>query len=663
MKGDGEDGDTLTRRRLLAVTGATAALAAACSNGGTEGGGETATVGPNTDLGTSASTIPNRADPMAYATDGSLATGAPAEGEQALAQLGGRTVDTGPEIFRRTTGDVEGAYAGSGATGGSGGAAGAGGGKTPAPAPTSTTPPTTAATTTTAPGSSTTTSTTAPATTTTTAPPAPPPEPTIELAVNRLSFGATPGQVSALQQGGDVWTWIDDQLTKTGPDPAVESLLTGLATLTNSNAANEAIGDTSDGRDRIRDEMRHATLLRAALSEHQLHEMMCDFWFNHFNINLFGNSSWVHLQPDDLAKVARAHSMGNFRDMLLASAHSPAMLVYLDNYTSDATSGNGINENWGRELLELHTLGIIDGQQVYTEADVRGAAMIMSGWSIEQGEGNAGFSEFLYRPDYHTTDAVSILDGAFSRGAPADLAAAQADGDALLEFLVLHPSTAEYLAYKLVKRFVTDTPPQSLVASTAQVYLANNTAIIPMLRHIFDSDEFALSSGLKMRRPFELAVAMLRRLQAQIAVDAGGHAADRLMDRLEDLGQPLYDWPTPDGYPDDAPEWVSADALLQRWRFAADLVRNRVTNDSEAQRVDVAILPIIPDPLPATAAELVQSMSQYLLDSPLPNAVVNMILASLNYAPNDAAADVVADAGDTEQIIAVLLTHPAFQYR
>jgi hypothetical protein len=385
--------------------------------------------------------------------------------------------------------------------------------------------------------------------------------------VARATFGWTPATERDLLDVG--WeAWLEAQLApSTIPDTAVTQLLGGYRTLNNTNAQNYVIWDTTDdGWWRIVGERSHATLLRALHSRRQLYEVMVEFWTNHFNINL-DETPADHFVTVDNREVARAHALGRFADLLQASAHSPAMLVYLDNWSSNANSEEGVNENYGRELLELHTLGIIDGVQPYTEADMRAVALIMSGWSVDIRENR---QVFQYRNGYHHTGPVSLLGGAFSTPGRSGTAGMQ-DGVDLLDVLAHHPATARYLAYKLCRRFVADTPPPELVDSAAQVYLANDTAIAPVLRHLFHSAAFAASPRAKVRRGFEVLVAYARALGGTVDPDPVSDLAAYVHSDwgiLGSLGQRLWGHTTPDGYPDQGPDWISADSLLQRWGTA-----------------------------------------------------------------------------------------------
>ncbi|HYF47632.1 MAG TPA: DUF1800 domain-containing protein, partial [Acidimicrobiales bacterium] len=389
--------------------------------------------------------------------------------------------------------------------------------------------------------------------------------------ISRATFGWTPQVERDVLDLGWV-AWLDQQLAPaTIPDPTVAQLLAGHQTLGNSNWQNYVLADTvEDGWWRVLGERAHSTILRALHSRRQLYEVMVELWTNHFNINL-DEADGDHMITVDNREVARAHALGRFADLLQASAHSPAMLVYLDNWVSDANSDEGVNENYGRELLELHSLGIVDGVQPYTEADVRGVALVMSGWSVNT---NRGAHTFQFKDAMHHHGPVSILNGAFSTPGRSGSAALQ-DGVDLLNVLARHPATARHLAHKLCRRFVADSPPPALVTSAAAVYTQHDTAIAPVLRHIFHSPEFAAATRSKVRRGFEVLVASARAMRGTVDPDPVGDLARRLHSPgwgiLDRLGQRLWGQVTPDGYPDTAPDWISADGLLRRWEMAGTL--------------------------------------------------------------------------------------------
>ena len=321
----------------------------------------------------------------------------------------------------------------------------------PLPVPTTTAPP--APVTTVAPAPP---PTTAPPTTTAPPPPVDGLAGLASLVVNKLTFGPKPGLVAQVQALG-VTAWIDQQLSP-GSLPDAEARLAGsdYQTLRNSNKANRVVQDSTAGQDRLFAEMDFANLQRAVFSERQLYEVMCDFWSNHFNI--WRQHTWMgFLRTRDLEDVIRPFALGKFKDMLSASAHSPSMLDYLDNLPNDASQPGGVNQNYARELLELHTLGIINGVQSYTENDVQAVAQIISGWALEWDSNSAHTYDFKFLPWQHSLPAVTAFGGAVSfptrtYGQGYD------DGVTLLNYLAHHPSTARYIAWELCRRFVSVSP-------------------------------------------------------------------------------------------------------------------------------------------------------------------------------------------------------------
>ena len=231
---------------------------------------------------------------------------------------------------------------------------------------------------------------------------------------NRVTFGVTPkviGDIAAFGTGG----YVEAQLTRNSPDAQTETRLGDFNLLGMGRKATYDRLRNLDGNDVLETELNHMNLLRAVYSENQLFEMVCQMWMDHFNINLFGEGRTEHLMIDYQENVIRANAMGTFRDLLVATANSTAMLTYLNNDTSNANSPQGVNENYGRELLELHTLGIDEnGNQVYNEADVRQASLAMSGWSMINDPDAANHTDFIFRDDFHTPDEVSILNGAWT---------------------------------------------------------------------------------------------------------------------------------------------------------------------------------------------------------------------------------------------------------
>jgi len=499
-------------------------------------------------------------------------------------------------------------------------------------------------------------------------PPAPPPAPgatvavSAEVAVNKLTFGARPGYVAAVKAMG-VGAWIDQQLSPAGLPQADDRVpAASYPTLANSNLQNDAVANLPSGSDRIYAEMDHAFLQRAVYSERQLYEVMCDFWANHFNV--WRRHTWMgFLRPRDHEDVVRANALGKFSTMLSASAHSPSMLDYLDNLPNDASQPGGVNQNYARELLELHSLGIIAGVQVYTEADVQAVAQIISGWALDWDDASATKYDFKFLPWQHSRTAVTAFGGAINVPARS-YGEGYSDGVTLIDYLAHHPSTARYICWKLCRRFIGDNPPMTLVDSAAAVFTANDTAIAPTLRHIFMSDEFAASGGTKVRRPLEHLVACLRAVNATMSTDPVGHSAVALRSALDDMGQPLFERATPDGYPDIAPYWVSSDSLLNRWEVSARIARNTLGDQTVvADRVRVDLPTLLPNPLPATVGELVAALASTLANFTIPAADIADICMAIALSASAAATTLSTSATKLALAMGLILSHPNFQRR
>ena len=444
----------------------------------------------------------------------------------------------------------------------------------------------------------------------------------------------------------------------------VEGAVGGYATLTNTPAQNWAVLQADGGQTRILGEVMHATFLRAVYSPKQLYEVMCDFWFNHLNVHMFGSYSFRHHTAPYLRDVIRPHALGRFADMLQASAANPAMLAYLDNWRSNANSSAGVNENYGRELLELHTLGIRGGAQVYTEVDVRNAAYVMSGWSIDTSNDQ---DVFRFRSNYHWRDAVSLLGGAWSRPdrTGADDATLIADAVDMIDFLARHRSTAEYVCWKLARRFVSDDPPEALVQRLADEWQATDTDIAAVMRMLLNSAEFAASGGQKVRRGLETVVSYFRSLEAVVDTNPVGDASEAIHSLswyegvLERHGQRLFSKATPDGYADTGPEWVSSDGMLRRWETAGLLAHSALADGVTA---DPAVL--LPSPLPATMGELVDAMILRATGSASSAAETTAYLGYLGMADTDpAASHPFGNAGLLADFAGLCLSRPSFQYR
>ncbi|HVE99025.1 MAG TPA: DUF1800 domain-containing protein [Mycobacteriales bacterium] len=398
----------------------------------------------------------------------------------------------------------------------------------------------------------------------------------------RLTFGPTPALLDRIRDlGADAW--IEEQLDPQSIDDMTVDTYVGVPSIgdvPHLPYARIDLGSLEVARSR--------TVIRQLFSQRQLYEVMVEFWANHFSI--FGDHvlAGSYRNADDLA-VARAHALGSFRDMLHASAHSPAMLFYLDQWLSD---GKNPNENYARELLELHTLGVDGG---YSERDMAQAALALTGWTVDTGRG-----EFVYRPESHHVGPLRVLGWRHANATPEG---GLAVGGLLLDYLAKHPSTARHLATKLCRRFVSDKPPASLVASTAKVYLASDTEIIPVLRHIFASRAFRTSVATKYRRPMELVGYAVRALGFEPKPQLAAEKGRAVLNQLVTLGQAPFNWPPPDGYPDEAPDWLSTAANLARWNFLLRLTAGQVGGLGQPDWNA-----LLGTPVPATAGALVDRL-------------------------------------------------------
>jgi uncharacterized protein (DUF1800 family) len=358
---------------------------------------------------------------------------------------------------------------------------------------------------------------------------------------------------------------------------------------------------------------------------------MVDFWSNHLNVTNPFDGGWDSRTPYD-NEVIRPHALGRFSDMLAASARSVAMMRYLDNASSKKKS---FNENYGRELLELHSVGL---DAKYSETDVRQSAYIMTGRMVDRN------SAFYYDKSQHYTGAVQVLGFAHPN---ANAAEGLAVGDAYLTYLATHPATARRIAFKLSRRFVCDDPPQTLVDRLTQSYLDNGSAIIPVLRTLFSSVEFWMSNGLKTRRPLENVVATARIL----GVTPGAQTADGL-DGLyyltNQLGHAPLTWGPPDGFPDVADYWGSAHSTLGTWNSHRALAMGQQKGVTYPKTESFVGLK------PDTYGQYLDTISQRLVHQPMQAAHKQALLAFLGVKDDTAVKDIRL-GGKIDQLVPLVL--------
>ncbi len=370
--------------------------------------------------------------------------------------------------------------------------------------------------------------------------------------LNRAGYGPRPGDYAKASAVG-LAAYLEEQLNPTLIDDRFVDGIMQEMTVYNK-PADQLSSKNKATRSIATRELQRATILRAAFSNRQLYEAMVEFWSDHFNIALPSNGTLRVFKMLDDRDVIRPNALGKFRDLLFASANSPAMLVYLDNIRSRADRPDKKpNENYPRELMELHTLDVTGG---YTQQDVEEAARIFSGWGVARGN-----KELLWQREFnakwHDDGEKQVLGQLFPAGQ------GEQDVNQLLDLLATHPSTARFIATKLVRRFVADQPPESLVSQVTQTYQSSDGDIKEMLRVIFLSDEFA-NAPEKLKRPYTYVISAIRALDGQLKNINKLEKIDNT--HLVAMGQGLFRWPAPNGYPDVSAAW--GNNLLPRWNFA-----------------------------------------------------------------------------------------------
>ena len=430
--------------------------------------------------------------------------------------------------------------------------------------------------------------------------------------LNRTGFGPRPGDIEKVRQLG-IQRYLDQQLRPERiADGHATARLAGLMTIglsslqiaeqfempqlearrqrqADAKIADAAPGDGKQPPNPIQQransvivELSEQKLLRAVYSERQLQEVLTDFWFNHFNVDARKGPARFMLTEYERDTI-RARVLGKFRDLLGATAKSPAMLFYLDNWMSadpnamplrrgrpfqnvapPVAQKRGLNENYGRELMELHTLGVDGG---YTQKDVTEVARAFTGWTIDRPRQGGGF---IFNPRLHDAGRKVVLGHVIEAGG------GESDGQQILDILAKHPRTAAFIATKLARHFVSDTPPQALVERAAVRFLATDGDLREVTRTILTSPEFLspVAYRAKVKTPFEFVVSALRASGADV------QDARPLVREVQQLGMPLYMCQPPTGYKDTADAWVNTGALVSRMNLAYRLAAGQLRGTS-----------------------------------------------------------------------------------
>ncbi len=548
--------------------------------------------------------------------------------------------------------------------------------------------------------------------------------------LDRITFGARPGDVERVMKMG--WEkFLDEQFhPERIADTAIEQKLKGIESIHLSNAelanyypppqviqqalkskgmealdfasgANAPTGQTEQDQkanqakrreiqktlkemgykqpQQVALELQQAKILRAVYSERQLQEVMTDFWFNHFNVFLQKGADRV-LTTTYERDAIRPHVFGKFEDLLKATAESPAMLFYLDNWMSAAPNAQamqrrekvakalerrqarqgdkmseqekeqmlnaqgkikkaprGLNENYAREIMELHTLGVDGG---YTQKDVQEVARCFTGWTLKQPRNGA---EFIFNPMIHDDGEKTVLGKKIAAGG------GQKDGYAVIRMLASHPSTAKFISTKLARKFVNDNPPPALVSRMAETFKKTDGDISQVLRTLFTSPEFFAAENYrtKIKTPFEMTVSAVRAIGAETT---GGPQFHRW---IAQMGEALFMAQPPTGYADTAEHWVNTGALLERMNFALALAANRIPGT----RTNLSSL--VSDAATLQPSELVDRYAKLLLKGELSTqsrATIDKSLSEQMLAKNDS-----SKAVDTAKIVGLILGSPEFQ--
>jgi uncharacterized protein (DUF1800 family) len=443
--------------------------------------------------------------------------------------------------------------------------------------------------------------------------------------LNRATYGPRPEQILEVERLGQS-EWLAQQLDyRDIEDGDLELRLRRYDTL---KLMSRDLVSFKSGDDRrfVADELAAATLMRAIYSRRQLYEVMVGFWSDHFSLYHFKDRV-ASLKTVDDREVIRPHALGKFGDMLRASAHSPAMLVYLDNVLNEKSHPN---ENYAREIMELHTLDVEGG---YTEQDIQEVARCLTGWSVDRRGG------FEYRSEWHDDGEKVVLGHVIPSGG------GKGDGDRVLAILIDHPSTAQFVCTKLVRRLVADDPPANLVADCVTTWQATGGDLRQVVQTIFTHSEFP-PAPLKLKRPFELLVSLLRATNAQY------DGSSDVIYRLDRLGHRPFGWITPDGYPDTALEWSGN--LLGRWNLCLDVL------NGEQSGVDIDFGDLVKLGQESSASDdALQFFGRLFLKRDLEVAEARALIQAAG--GKSLAWD--SERADIQNMVGVLAASPAFQWR
>jgi uncharacterized protein (DUF1800 family) len=466
-----------------------------------------------------------------------------------------------------------------------------------------------------------------------------PVNPKIVHLLNRLTLGIRPGEIDRVQQLG-IDKYIQQQLN---PDSIAESPivteklakldavnLTPVELFQRYNPLNSQLSPAPNKvlqqqARQVTQQAIEARLWRSIYSDRQLQEVMVDFWYNHFNVYAAKGLDrlWVGAYEE---QAIRPHALGKFRDLLGATARHPAMLFYLDNWQNSAPNPDrkgkirGLNENYARELMELHTLGVDGG---YKQDDVVALAKIFTGWGFKQpGKKVPDGYSFQFNPDRHDFSNKKFLDREI-------VGSGMAEGDRALDLLSRHPSTARQISFKLAQYFVTDNPPKSLVDRLSKRFITTDGNIKLVLDTLFHSPEFWNRKyyGAKFKTPYQYAISSIRSTGLEI------NNVKPLNSLLSQLGMPVYGCISPNGYKNTQEAWLNPDSMTRRLNFATNLAKGKLpisaaTTTAVNSAPTVPMVAIDPVKLAATLGNNFSVQTQQAIATSNPEIRAALILGS-----------------------------------
>jgi uncharacterized protein (DUF1800 family) len=449
------------------------------------------------------------------------------------------------------------------------------------------------------------------------------------FALDRLGYGPRPDSIDEVL-GRGIERWIEDQLAPS-PDGSLDTRLRPLSTLGYSIQETLARYDADQRTIGVAlQELRTAHFIRAVHSRNQLEEVLTDFWFNHFNVYEGDSPTRYGIARYEM-DVIRPHVLGKFRDLLGAVANSWAMMSYLDNYLSSARA---INENYARELMELHTLGVDGG---YTQADVQEVARAFTGWGIDQRAG-----AFVYRAASHDQAAKTVL------GQRLPASQGKKDGEDVLDLLARHPSTARFISTKLCRRLVSDTPSEAVIARGADAFTSTSGDLAEVMRAILGTADFwneAFGAG-KIKTPHEFVVSALRALGAEVT--SARTFVEGPVSSLTSMGMPTYEALDPTGWSDRGTDWLpNPGSHLARMNFVLSLV------SQTTQGVAVDLRTLIGSVDAGNAAAVTAAVDQRIFGGTMPVDVASACRS-------------VGSSGSLQagfKVVGLALASPAFQAR